>query len=247
MHDLTNVGPRIILGFGDGSVFVTESVLFGIMVATVIAVVLVWLGKGLTKSPSKKQVMAELIVEFVYNTTQKTMGPQNLRFAPFIGTIFLFVMLGSALGLFGFRPITADINTAFALSTITFMVINVSSIRALGLKGKLQHMCDPYPFMFPIKFIEMFSLPVSLGFRLFGNIFGGAVVMTLMFTGLASACYAIAKSIPIFGTIPFLKAGIPLPAMMFFDIFHPIVQAYIFTMLTMVFLSIEIMKHGDDH
>ena len=234
------------MSFGDGSVFVTESVLFGMITAAFIAIMCLWLAKDVGKKTTKKQMVAEMIVEFVYNTTKKTMGAQNEKFAPFVGCIFFFIMIGSSLGLFGFRPVTADINTAFALSTITFFVINVSAIKELGIKGKLQHMCDPYPFMFPIKLIEMFSLPVSLGFRLFGNIFGGAVVMALLFTGLASACYALAQTLPIF-EIPLLKAGIPLPAMMFFDIFHPIVQAYIFTMLTMVFLSIELVKHGDSH
>jgi F-type H+-transporting ATPase subunit a len=98
--------------------------------------------------------------------------------------------------------------------------------------------------MFPLKIIEALSQPLSLGFCLFGNILGGVIVMSLIFTGLGSACHALAKTFPFLDTVPLLEAVIPLPANLFFDVFEPIVQAYIFTMLTMVFLSMEIVKHG---
>ena len=244
MDGIGNVGPRIILGINDGQFLVTETLLFGISVAVIIAVVLLWLAKDLRTQPTKKQVIAEFIVEFIYNMTKKTMGVHNVKFFPYIGTIFIFILFGSAIGIMGFRPVTADVNMAFALSIMTFFVINYFSIRSMGFKGKLKHMCEPYAFMFPLKIIEIISQPISLGFRLFGNILGGVIVMSLIYGGLASACYALAKTIPIF-QIPLLEAVFPLPFMLFFDVFHPVIQAYIFTMLTMVFVSMEIIIHGD--
>ena len=244
MEGLSNVGPRIIMTLGDGSIMVTETVFFAVIVAAVIAITCVWLAKDLKKQPTKKQVIAEFIVEFIYNMTKKTMGNHNVGYSPYIGTIFMFILLGSCLGIMGWRPVSADVNLTFALAIMTFFVINVSSFKSMGFKGKLKHMCEPYPFMFPLKVIEMISQPVSLGFRLFGNILGGFIVMTLLYGGLASACHALAYSIPLFH-IPWLEAVFPLPALLFFDVFHPIVQAYIFTMLTMVFISMEVIKHGD--
>jgi len=250
MHDLNNIGPRIIIAFNDGKVFVTESVLFGLIVAALIALLCLWLANDLKKQPSKKQVVAEYIVEFVYNMTRKTMGIANINFAPYIGTILLFILLGNMLGMVGFRPITADVNTTFALSTLTFILIEYNSIKSMGLKRKFLHMCDPFPVpiaiftMFPLKIIEALARPVSMGFRLFGNIFGGVMVMALIFTALGGLCHTLAETIPIFH-IPWLEAIIPLPANLFFDVFEPIVQAYIFTMLTMVFISMEIVRHGD--
>ena len=239
-QDLSNIGPKIIMSFNGGEVVVTETVFSGAILAGVIAGSALWLARGLKQQPSKKQVVAETLVEFVYNTTRNTMGAHNINFAPYIGTIMLFLVLGNALGLVGLRPITADVNMTFALSTITFFLVQFNSFRSMGLKGKLRHMCEPYAFMFPLKVIEAVSQPISLGFRLFGNILAGVIVMSLIFAGLGGLCHMLSLKIPI------LQAVIPLPAALFFDVFHPIIQAYIFTMLTMVFISMEILKHGDD-
>lgn len=238
MHE-GGLGPKIILSFGDGKFFVTETVFFGLIVAAIIAVTLIWLASGLQRVPTKKQAVAEFIVEFVYNLTRNAMGQANMAFAPYVGTIMLFILMGNALGLFGFRPTTADVNMTFALSTITFFLIEFNSWRSMGVGRKLKHMCEPYPFMFPLKIIESVSRPISLGFRLFGNIFGGVVVMELIFGGLATL------SGKLHFPIPFLQAFFPLPANVFFDMFEPVVQAFIFTMLTMVFISIEVIRHGE--
>lgn len=241
MHDLSNLGPRKIIGFGDGSVFITETVFFAIIVGIVLIIFALVSTRNMKRDPKGLQAVAELIVEFTYKMVGDTMGKHNLAFAPYIGTLFMFLLIGNALGLFGFRPITADVNTTFALSTITFMLIQYNSIKSRTLKGHLQHMADPYPFMFPLKLIEEISFPVSLAFRLFGNILGGMIVMALIFTGLSSICHKL--HLP----IPFLEAVIPLPANIFFDIFEPILQAFIFTMLSMVFIGKAIATHDDHH
>jgi len=244
MEELSHFGPRKVIILFDGKLFFTETVLLGMILAALIAIVLLWMAKDLHKQPSHKQVVAEIIVEFVYNLTRNTMGAHNIAFAPYIGTIFIFILLGNLLGLLGFRPVTTDVNTTFALSLLTFFLIEYNSIRSMGLKGKFLHMCQPFPWyvgavtMFPLKIIEALSRPVSLGFRLFGNILGGFIVMELIFVSLAGLSHMLSLSFPAF------VAVIPLPANFFFDMFEPVVQAYIFTMLTMVFISMEIIRHG---
>jgi F-type H+-transporting ATPase subunit a len=79
--------------------------------------------------------------------------------------------------------------------------------------------------MFPLKIIEDVSIPISLAFRLFGNILGGMIIMALIFNALGSASHKLHLPIPL------LEAVIPLPANIFFDIFEPILQAFIFTMI----------------
>ncbi|MGL4483392.1 MAG: F0F1 ATP synthase subunit A, partial [Anaerovoracaceae bacterium] len=116
------IGPRIIIKFGESGVFITETVLFSAIVAIVLIVLCIWLASGLQKVPKGKQVIAETIVMGIYNLVRDTMGPAARAYAPYIGTLFLFLLLGSMLGFFGQRPITADVNTAFAMSGITFIL-----------------------------------------------------------------------------------------------------------------------------
>ena len=241
MHDLSNIGPRIIMSFGDGSVYITETVFFAMIVAAVLIILALFSTRKMEKYPKGPQVIAEFLVEFAYKFVGETMGKHNQNFAPYIGTLFSFLALGSALGLFGFRPMTADVNAAFAMSSITFILIQYNSIRTRGIKGYLGHMADPYPFMFPIKLIEEISFPVSLGFRLFGNILGGAIVMALIMTALGGLSHMLHLPIPIF------EAIIPLPFNLFFDVFEPLLQSFIFTMLTMVFISKAMAAPGEHH
>lgn len=239
MHDIEHLGPRIINYIG--GIAISETVYFGIIVAIVIIIFALLSTRKLKQNPKGLQAVAELIVETVYNMVGNSMGKNRLNYAPYIGTLFLFLILGNMLGLFGFRPTTSDVNMTFALALLTFLIIQGSSLRYNGIKGYFKHFAEPMPFMVPIKIIEEISFPISLGFRLFGNILGGVIIMALIFNGLGSLSHMIGLH------IPWLEAVIPLPANAFFDIFEPILQAFIFTMLTMVFIAKGIMTHDDDH
>lgn len=224
------LGPRIIFSIADGKVLISESTVLGLIIAVILAVLGIWLGSGLKTVPKGKQIIAEAIVGWIYKYTRENMGKENEHFASYIGTIFLFILFGSSLGVLGLRPITADINVTFALSGLTFLLIQYNGVRKLGFKGRLQEMCDPYPFMFPLKIIEDVTLPISLGMRLFGNILGGLVVLELW--------YHFMEYLSSFLTdIPFLRAVTVIPLNGFFDMFEPAIQTYIFTMLTMIFLQ----------
>ncbi len=234
------IGPRIIIEFGDSGVFITETVLFAVAVAFVLVVLALWSTSRLEKIPRGKQVWAEFVVSGIYKLVENSMGKGATKYAPYIGTLFCFLVLGSILGLFGFRPITADVNTTFALSIFTFLIIQYTAIKHHGIKGKLKEMCDPYPFMFPLKIIEQVSFPVSLALRIFGNILAGYIVVHMLVNGLGSLSEMVGLPIPLFQMI------IPLPANLFFDLFEPLLQSFIFVMLTMVFVSME-MAISKDH
>lgn len=241
MHSTEHLGPRKIIGFFDGSVFITETVLVGLIIASLLVLFAIISTRKMQQYPKGLQLVAELIVEGIYKLTAGTMGKKHAdTYAPYVGTLFLFLILANAAGLFGLRPATADVNTVFALSSVTFLIIQVSAIKNRGLLGHLKHYGEPYLFMYPIKIIEDLSFPVSLAFRLFGNITGGMIIMALAFQGLHSLTEGIGIS------IPFFQFLVPLPLNLFFDIFEPILQAFIFTMLTMAFVSLSLVTH-DDH
>ncbi len=240
MHSTEHLGPRKIIGFFDGNVFVTETVVIALIVAAIMILFALISTRKLQKEPKGLQLVAELIVSGIYGLTTKTMGEKNAKFAPYMGTLIIFLTIGSSAGLFGLRPMTADINVAFALSIVTFFILQISSIKNRGFGGHLKHYGQPYPFMYPIKIIEDVALPISLAFRLFGNITGGMIVMALAFQGLGVISETLGSG------IPFLQFLIPLPLNLFFDVFEPVLQSFIFTMLTMAFVSMATLSH-DDH
>ncbi len=231
--NVNELGARIIISFGDGEIFLSESFLLGVLVAIILAIFGIWMGTGLQTVPKGKQIISELIVGWVYKYTKENVGKGNEGYAPYVGTVFGFCLLGSALGLFGLRPITADVNVTFALSILTFLLIQGSEFRKFGIIGKFKHMCDPYPFMLPLKMLEEVTLPVSLGFRLFGNILGGLIVVDIWLNFMTYLSEYVTD-------VPFLRAITVLPLNGFFDIFEPIIQTFIFTMLTMIFLGLGI-------
>jgi F-type H+-transporting ATPase subunit a len=229
------LGARKI--FGIGNFYITETVIFAWIISIVMIIFALLATRKMKKIPKGIQAYAELIVEFIYNLVKQTMGKENMKFAPYIGTLFIFLILGNMLGLLDLRPVSADINTAFALGLITFFLIHYNSIKYRSFKGYIKHMSEPYIFMLPINIIGELSFPISLSFRLFGNITGGMIIMTLLYNGLESLSEKIMPN------IPFLITAIPLPANFFFDIFEGILQAFIFTMLTMVFIANGITTH----
>jgi F-type H+-transporting ATPase subunit a len=241
MHTTEEFGPRIIIWFDSGPLkgfYITETVFYAIIVAVAIIIFALVSTRNLKRDPKGAQGIAELIVEYAYKMVEGNMGKHCLAFAPFIGTLFLFLVVSNALGLLGLRPVTADINTTFALSGLVFLIIQYNALKSHGFIGYLKHFADPYPFMVPIKIMEEISFPISLGFRLFGNILAGVIVMALMFSGLGYLSEELLH-LP----IPAFEAVIPLPLNLFFDIFEPILQAFVFSMLTMVFVSKAIAMH----
>jgi F-type H+-transporting ATPase subunit a len=243
MHDVNNLGPRVILEFESGPLkgfCITETVIWAIVVAIALIIFTFVSTRNLKRYPKGIQAFAEYIVELVYSYVKNTMGPRNMIFAPFIGTLFLFLIVGNALGLLGIRPITADVNTTFAMAGMVFIIIQYNAISSGGIKHYFKHFAEPYPFMVPIKILEEFTFPISLSFRLFGNILAGVIVMALTFSGLAYLSEHILH-LP----IPLLEAVIPLPLNLFFDVFEPLLQAFVFSMLTMSFIAKAIVARSD--
>ncbi|MBO5666270.1 MAG: F0F1 ATP synthase subunit A [Firmicutes bacterium] len=229
MHSLDHLGPKKIFGFLDGQVYVTETVLNAWIVTIVLIIIALLLTRKMEKVPKGPQVIAELIVGTVYNMVNNTMGPKGEKYAPYIGTIFFFLLGCNALGLFGLRPVTSDVNATLSVALITFGIVQISAFRSRGPAGYFKHFAAPMPFMVPIKILEEVVFPISLCLRLFGNILAGAIIMALVMTALEGASLSMGSS------VPFLQIFIPLIPNMFFDVFEPVLHAYIFCILTMVF------------
>ncbi len=172
----------------------------------------------------------EIFVEWFIGFAEGILGPKARQFVPIYGTFFLFILIANLSGLIpGFSPPTSNFNIAFALGVSSFLLYNYFGFAEKGV-GYLKHFLGPIPWMvflmLPLELIDNFVRPASLALRLFGNMTGDHVVLGI-FTDLTKVV------IPVI----FLALGT----------FVSMVQAFVFTILSMVYLSLALADHDHDH
>jgi len=156
----------------------------------------------------------------------------------FIATVFIFILLSNWLSIIPhLEEPTADINTTLALGLISFFYKEKVTIQVHGWKNYLKEFFQPFFIMFPLNVIGHFSKIVSLSFRLFGNIFGGAIITTM---------YAAARSMSVIFEILGILSSFNFIVIGFFIFFEGLIQAFVFTMLTLTYLSNALSIEGGD-
>lgn len=170
---------------------------------------------------SKKQNIIEMGIEGFSNWVRSTMGDRYMGYAPFIGTLAIFLFTMNVSDLLGFKPATSEFSIALALSLLTFLIVQINSIKENGVFGYLKGYCHPAPALLPVNILERVMLPVTLSFRLFGNITVAVVLMELLYNALGSVAWIA-------------QLAIPVPFMAYFDLFDGLLQTFIFTILTMI-------------
>ena len=166
------------------------------------------------------QNVLEIMVEAVEKYTTNTGGKVGEIMASYIFTVAAFLVCCAFLELFGMRPPSADITLTFALAIITFVLINWYGVKRKGIGGRVKSLASPTPAIFLFRIISDLAFPISLSCRLFGNMFGGMIVMDLVYSALGNAA-----------------TGIPSVIGLYFDVFHPLIQAFIFVTLTLAFIK----------
>lgn len=175
--------------------------------------------KNPEETPGKIQSFAEIGIEMLHNMVEGIMGSNAGRYMNYIGTIFLFILLSNISGIVGLRPPTADFGVTLSMGIMTFCIVQYNNLKNNKF-GAFTALFKPLPFLFPINLIGELATPFSLGLRLFGNIVSGTVVMALFY-----------------GMVPVLfKIGVPAALHVYFDLFSGCIQAYVFCMLSMVFI-----------
>ena len=228
-------GPKIMFTIPlFGGIAVTETVTNSWLLIVVVFILCKFLTSNLQKIPKGKQVLAEKYVTMITGLVKETMGEKKLHYAPYIGTLMIFSALGSLMCLTGLRPVTGDLNTTVAWAIVTFVLIQMTKIKANGFLGYLKGFADPIPVMLPINIVSELATPVSLSFRHFGNIAAGSVITSLLYTALAALTNIIFRGhMP----VPIFQLGIPAVLSIYFDLFTGFMQAFIFSMLTMAFIA----------
>ena len=211
---------------------VSESQINSLCVMIALSGLCLFLTHGLkTKNISIRQHLAEWIVEKVDKLVKESMGEYFMGFVPFIISIFGLSAISSFMSLFGLFPPTSDINIVGGWALLVFFLITYYKMKCGPLRY-LKGFAEPVAFLAPINLISEFATPISMAFRHYGNIASGGVITSLIYTALASASTAILDI-----GIPFLQVGLPAVLSIYFDVFSGLLQAYIFAMLTMMYVS----------
>ena len=177
-------GPKTL--FEIGPVAVTETILSLIVVTLTLAIAGVLLGRNLQKRPGKLQVLTEKGVGMLMNLVTDTMGAHNIGWAPYIGTIFLSSIVGSLIGMTGFlRSTTADLAVVLTWAVMTSVIIWYQSIKRNGFLGWLKGFTEPVAVMTPMNIVSEIAQPVAMAFRHFGNVAGGGVITSILYTALS--------------------------------------------------------------
>lgn len=181
--------------------------------------------------------VAEFLVEKAQGLVDGNMGEGFSGFAPFITAILALSAFSSLLSLFGLYAPTSDVNIVGGWAILVFILITYYKLKP-GPIQYIKSFGDPVPFLAPLNIIGEVATPISMAFRHYGNVLSGAVIGVLVAAGLQGLSAMIFGSLPGFlGQFPFLQVGIPAVLSIYFDVFSGLLQAYIFAMLTMLYVS----------
>ena len=268
-----------------GGIPITQTTVSSFVVALILIIASVKLGKNLQKRPTGIQVLVEKGVSMIYNLTVSVMGEHNANWTPFMGTIFLSSICGSLIGLTGFlRSATADLSCVLVWSVMVSVIIWYNNIKHNGFLGWLKGFTEPIVVMTPMNIVSEIAQPFSMAFRHFGNVAGGGVISSIIYAafGLLSTAvlnlvasngwlmgaglmligaglfiwcrkkkfllvlsilsfvigfFGLLQALGILSGVPILAFGIPAVLSCYFDLFSGFIQALVFTLLTMVYIS----------
>lgn len=232
-------GPKVSFIIPGTDIAITETLVIGWIIIAAVFLLCLFLTRNLKKIPeTKSQVVAEMFVNFVNNMVIGTMGSKFKKFAPYIATLLVYAVLGSLVSMLGLRSMTADLNVTLCWALMTFILITYYKFKTNGFIGYFKSFGKPVGFIAPLNVISEIATPMSMAFRLFGNIAGGMVITSLLYSALGALSRALHISFTI-GSFTLDVASLFVPAVLsiYFDLFAGCVQAYIFSMLTMVYVS----------
>ncbi|NOY67951.1 MAG: F0F1 ATP synthase subunit A [Deltaproteobacteria bacterium] len=223
MHDLGRIHQLIVPLFGHEMTFNIEVI---VMTWIVIAGLLVFGFLASRKRrlvPGSLQVIGEFFIRQFYDLAEDALDKEMAKtYAPLICALFLFLVISNWLGIIPhLEEPTKDLNTPLSLGVMGFFIAHYAGIKAKGIKAYAKAYFEPVFFIMPLNVVGEFAKVVSISFRLFGNIMGGSIIILV---------------------VSYLVYSMVLPPLLnaFFGLFVGTIQAFVFTMLTLVYISVQV-------
>ncbi len=217
---------------------ITESQINSALVMIVILFFCLFMTHGMSRKITlKRQHFAEMIVEKIDGLVLENMGEYFKGFSPFIIAILALSAFSSLITLFGLFPPTSDINIVGGWAVLVFILITYFKLKC-GPINYLKSFTQPVALLTPINLIGEVATPVSMAFRHYGNVLSGTVISVLLGTALGGLSSMVLGNLPGFlADIPLFQLGIPAVLSIYFDVFSGCLQAFIFAMLTMMYVG----------
>lgn len=211
------IGPKVV--FEIAGLPFTNTFLTAVVISLLIMVIGMIISSNIKMVPGRLQATAEIIITTFYDNIEGMMPGRGRQYLPLVMTILLFIGFSNLSGVIPMveNP-TGDINITVALAAMVFVIAHAGSIKSKGIVEYIKGYFSPIPFLFPLNIIGELAKPVSHSMRLFGNMVGGGIIMTVIMT--------------------FIPWIIPVPLIFWFDVFAGVLQAFIFTMLTIVYIAV---------
>lgn len=223
MEELTKIPQFVIKLFGLNLVFNVETIIMTWIVMAALIVFAFLATRKIGFLPNPFQVVGEFLVDAFYNLTKDALDENMAKtYFPLICSLFMFLLLSNWLGIIPkLGEPTKDLNTPLGLGIMGFVIAHYAGIKAKGFKGYVKEYFQPIFFMAPLNVIGELAKVVSISFRLYGNILGGAIIILV---------------------VSHLIYSLVLPPLLlcFFSLFVGTIQAFVFTMLSVVYISVQV-------
>jgi F-type H+-transporting ATPase subunit a len=215
--------PQVLVRVGP--VEVTATVAYSLLVSAALIGAALLVRFGLKGRLSAWQIAAEFLMDHLEGVMKDMAGSDPRPYTPLVVTLALFIGVANLSGLVpGLHAPTADISTTAALAMIVFLAVPTYGIRSRGLGGYLRHYLEPMPLLLPLEIFTELSRVLTLAVRLFGNVLSGELIIGVL--------------------VALVGILVPIPLMML-EALSGVIQAYIFAVLTIVYLSAAIQARTD--
>jgi len=226
-----------------GRLRITETIIVSWIVMALITGLCIFLTRDLkVEKISKRQALAEFIVETANKFVVGNMGEKFRYLIPFVSALFATSVISNLISLIGLRSPTADLSVEAGWAVVVFVMITAQKIKTSSFGGYLKGFTQPIAVMTPFNVLSELATPISMACRHFGNILSGVVINALIYGALATASSALLGLLPgilgdVLSKIPILDVGIPAITGVYFDWFSGCMQAFIFCMLTVMYIA----------
>ena len=223
MKELGKIHQLIIPLFGYNITINIEVVIMTWIVFVLLIVFGLFAGRKRQLLPRPIQSVGELIISMLYGLTEDALGKKLAKtYGPLVCALFMFLLISNWLGIIPhLEEPTKDLNTTLGLGIMGFFIAHYAGIKSKGFRVYIKEYFQPIFFMMPLNVIGELAKIVSISFRLFGNIMGGSIIILV---------------------VSYLTYSLVLPPLLnaFFGIFVGTIQAFVFTMLTVVYISVQV-------